>query len=172
MKRIIAVCVLALAVLAVTASAGARPQRSLVSAQDMNWLKTSAQGDVFEIVGGRLALAKAESASVKTLANRLVTDHSKSLADAKKTAASFGMKLPNSATPSEQWELQIVGNFSGADFDRWYSALEVKDHQQDIEETTYEVLHGTSPKVRREARKDLPMLRLHLKLAQQAAASS
>ncbi|HZT92221.1 MAG TPA: DUF4142 domain-containing protein [Gaiellaceae bacterium] len=157
------------------AAAFARERQSpsaSVSGQDQTWLKTSAQGDLFEIQGGKLALQRGQSASVKALAQRLVKDHSKSLSDAKKLAAKLNVTLENSPTPSEQWELQVVASFSGKQFDRWYSTLEVKDHQQDIQETTDEIKLGSNSDVKREAQKDLPMLRMHLSLAEKAMRSS
>src|SRR5436305_2598608 len=147
----------AVAVVAASATAGAH--RVTVSAQDETWLKTSAQGDYFEIECGKLALQKAQSSGVRQLAQRLIKDHAKSLADAKKTAATLGIKLENSPTPSEQWELKVVNGFSGSAFDRWYSSLEVKDHQQDIQETSDEVAKGTNPDVRKDAKQDLPGLK-------------
>ena len=68
------------------------------------------------------------------------------------------------------WELQTVGAMSGMRFDYAYSYLEVKDHQQDVEETSFEVIHGASPQVRQSAKKELPMLRMHLDLAKRALA--
>jgi hypothetical protein len=50
-------------------------------------------------------------------------------------------------------------------FDVQYAVLEVKDHEQDIEETGFEAREGEEYVVRHEALKDLPMLNMHLKLA-------
>jgi putative membrane protein len=172
-NRMMAAVIAALVLTAVAAaSALAQGSPSTVSGQDQNWLKTSAQGDVFEIQGGKLALQKGRSPSVKALAQRLIKDHTKSLADAKKLASKLNVRLESSPTPSEQWELQVVASFSGTQFDHWYSTLEVKDHQQDIQETTDELKLGSNADVRAEARKDLPMLRMHLSLARKAMRGS
>jgi hypothetical protein len=53
-------------------------------------------------------------------------------------------------------------------FDRAYSYLEVKDHQQDIEETTFEVVHGANGDIKQSARTELPTLRVHLSLSKRA----
>ena len=41
---------------------------------DVYWLRSSIQGDVFEIRGGQLALQKSSNTAVRTLAQRLITD--------------------------------------------------------------------------------------------------
>ncbi|MBV8953414.1 MAG: DUF4142 domain-containing protein [Solirubrobacterales bacterium] len=160
-------CLVASAVFA----GGASAQRG-VSGLDKEYLKTSMQGDIFEITGGKLARVKTHNRAVLTMANRLVSDHTKSLRDAARLARRLGVEVPKSPTPSETWELQVVRSLSGRSFDHWYSRLEVYDHLQDIDETTSEIQDGSNGAVRAEAKTDLPMLRTHLKLARIAAAAS
>lgn len=142
------------------------------SGLDEEWLKTSAQGDVFEINGGKIALRKSHNAAVRKLARTLVSDHTKSLSDAKKVASKYGISLETTPTPSEQWELQVVSTMRGKAFNRWYSSLEVKDHQQDIQETSAERDKGSNPDIRSQAIQDLPMLDKHLSLAKAALRSA
>jgi predicted outer membrane protein len=58
---------------------------------------------------------------------------------------------------------------TGAAFDTAYATLEVKDHIEDIQNTTEEMTKGQTPAVRAAARKELPMLRAHLVLSRAAA---
>jgi putative membrane protein len=168
MKHIaIAAGSLAGALLAI-ATPSASPAGS-VSAQDANYLQTAISGDRFEIIGGKLAVDKGTTAAVRALGRRLIKDHSKSLVEAVAEAKEDGIKVPTAPTPSMVWELNTIRGFSGTSFDRAYTSLEVKDHQQDIEETTFEVAHGNDPTIRRSAKKELPMLRMHLALAAKAA---
>lgn len=169
-KVTLGVALLAVAGTVAVAGAGARPAAQ-PSAQDVNYLQTSISGDRFEIIGGKLALKKGTTAQVRALAARLIHDHSKSLTDAVALAKTLHVDVPKAPTPSMVWELQTVGAMSGAQFDHWYSYLEVKDHQQDIEETTFEVVHGGSTLVKNDARKALPMLRMHLALSKRALGS-
>lgn len=64
-RRLLASVPLLAAVGLAAATAAAGGSRAAVSAQDETWLKTSAQGDVFEIQGGRLALRTTQSATVR-----------------------------------------------------------------------------------------------------------
>jgi putative membrane protein len=141
------------------------------SAQDETWLTTGMEGDRFEIIGGTAAQSKGATAAMKAFGARLVKDHSKSLREAESAAHRFGVTVPKTPTPSEQWELRTVGSFSGAAFDRSYADLEVQDHIQDIQETKDEISDGCSSTVRSLARSDLPVLRRHLTIARQLKAS-
>src|SRR4051812_12184872 len=108
---VLAAALAALAVLAggtLTASAAGGP-----SALDTHWLKASAQGDKFEILGGTMALQKSQDAAIRRLAQRVVADHGKSLAEARRTGAKLGITVPASPTPSMQWELAVVRAMSG-----------------------------------------------------------
>src|SRR4051794_10487986 len=95
----LAVLIVAAGVLAAAAFAtvrhhhrgGHHPTRTVLCGLDVEWLKTSIQGDVFEIRGGRLALSKSSNAAVKTLGQRLVTDHTQSLAEALQLAKKYGI---------------------------------------------------------------------------------
>jgi putative membrane protein len=162
MKTILALTASALALLGGAAATAARAD---APPQDENWLQTSISGDRFEIAGGTIALRRAETPAARTLARRLIHDHSKSLADAVKLARQLGVGVPPAATPSEQWQLNRLKNMPRSWFDVQYAALEIKDHNQDIEETGLEAREGELWQVRAEAKKDLPMLTMHLKMS-------
>ena len=167
---LVAACALAAAVAAVlTARSHAASQ---LPGMDEQYLKTSSQGDMFEIAGGKLALKKSHNKAVRALAQRLIKDHSKSLADAKQVAQKYGVSLENKPTPSQQWELQAVSALASKGFDRWYSDLEVLDHQQDIQETSDEISMGSNADVKKLASDDLPVLKTHLKMSQTALKSA
>jgi putative membrane protein len=170
MRILITLTVIAAVAAAVAAQAQAKRGSAQPTAQDANYLRTSIQGDRFEIVGGRMALRDGRTPQMRVLARHLVRDHSKSLAESIALAKRLGIKVPDSPTQSQVWELNAVRRLSGAQFDEWYGTLEIKDHQQDIEETTFEVAHGGNRAVIESARKELPVLRLHLVLAKRAVA--
>jgi putative membrane protein len=142
------------------------------SAWDEQWLMMSIEGDLFEIQGGKIALHKATTPEVKTLAKTLIKDHTKSLADAIEVAKHLGIDVPDSPSPTQQWELNVVSTFSGKTFDRWYSDLEVRDHIQDIQEAKDEVEKGCNDEVQDLAEDDIPVLQKHLELAQAALAAA
>jgi putative membrane protein len=135
---------------------------------DENWISTSIQGDRFEIQGGQLALQKSQNPSIRSLANTLIKDHSKSLREAKTLANQLHVAIPHSPSFSQSWELRVLNSFSGSEFDRWYADLEVQDHKQDIAEASDEAKNGKQAHVRGSARRELPTLKTHLKLSKAA----
>jgi putative membrane protein len=143
-----------------------------VSPQDITYLTGAIAGDRFEVVGGQMAAFKTSTTAVKTLADRLVSDHSKSLKQATTVARRLGIKAPTDPTPPEQWEIAISNNLSGQAFDRWWSDLQVADHKQDIAEATMEKRSGTNTTIKNLAAEEIPTLRTHLKLSDEALAAS
>jgi putative membrane protein len=141
------------------------------SSWDEEWLKMSIEGDLFEIQGGKIAQQKATTQQARDLGKLLVDDHTKSLKDATDLARSLGIDVPDSPSPSQQWELRAVQQFQGKDFDKWYADLEVQDHVQDISEAQDEVDKGCNRKIRNDAKDEIPVLQQHLKTAQDVLAS-
>jgi putative membrane protein len=172
MKRILAISAIALvtgAIIVASATAASPHSTSTtVSGLDEMSLQTSMEGDLFEIAGGKLALKKSHTAAVDALAKRLIKDHTKSYLDAAKVAKALGIKIEKTPTPSETWELLTLAKVSGTTFDQWYTSLEVYDHTQDIQETADEIKDGTNAQVVSDAKQDLPMLKMHLKLSKAA----
>jgi predicted outer membrane protein len=146
--------------------------KNICSTWDAQWLKMSIQGDRYEIAAGTLALSKSSNPAVRTLAQTLVTDHSKSLHDAIELAQRLHIDVPSEPTPEQQWILSDLRQHAGAQFDVEFSSVEVLDHEQDIEEANTEVSCGVIQPVKEDAQKELPVLRKHLQLAQAALAAS
>lgn len=152
-----------------TASAAAHPPSSPL---DQQWLTTSMQGDRFEIAGARQAEQISKNPKVLALAAMLIKDHTKSLKDAIGLAHRLGVPIPHGPTFSQRWELHIASSLSGRNFDRWYSALEVEDHKQDISEAINEGREGLNPAVRRDARNEIGTLKRHERMSRVALAAA
>jgi putative membrane protein len=117
-------------------------------------------------------MKKGTKAQIRALGQRLISDHRKSLQESLALAKANGVTAPQAPTPSMVWELNTVEAMTGDAFDKSYSSLEVKDHQQDIEETAFEIKHGAKPEIEASAKKELPILRVHLSLATKANRSA
>jgi putative membrane protein len=160
-----AVAALAAVALTGAGAATAKAPNGQLSAADKLWLQTAISGDRFEIQGGQIAQTRAGSQAVKDYGSRLVADHTKSLKAAMALAKAHGVQIPRAPTPTQQWELRAIAGQSGAVFDTLYVDLETADHEQDIAEAHDEVSDGTNAGVRAEAKKELPTLVTHLKIA-------
>lgn len=170
-KTALLVCACAVAVAMPLAGAQARTAARATAAPsglDKEWLMTSMQGDLSEVMGGRVALKLSRDKAVVKLARTLIKDHSQSFKKASTLARQLGVDVPKAPTFSQQWALKMLSTLRGRAFNHWYSTFEAYDHEQDISETTGEVRDGSLDAVRMEAKDDLPMLQRHLKLAQAA----
>jgi putative membrane protein len=153
---------------ALTLAPAAAHAAGAYSPLDEEILRSSIQGDRFEIIGGRIAETHAASVRVQHLGARLVKDHTKSLGEAVALAKRLGISVPSDPTTSEEWELSTVSGLSGKAFDVAYSKLEVQDHKQDIEEVHTEQQGGANPRVIALEHHDLPTLRYHLHISKLA----
>jgi predicted outer membrane protein len=93
------------------------------SGQDREWLKSSIEGDHFEITGGRLAQQRGVDPMTKALGARLERDHTKSLADAVALASALGIKPPTAMSDKQREELSRVSEQRGLHFDRAVAEL-------------------------------------------------
>jgi putative membrane protein len=133
-----------------------------LSTQDVKFLQTSAAGDLFEIQAGKVALTKAQLPTTRAYAAKLVSDHSKSLADVRTIAKADGISLPTQPLPTMREVLAQVSAHSGLSFDVAYLKAEVTDHFGDIAGGVKEVERGVNGRIRANAANDLPVLRYHL----------
>jgi putative membrane protein len=136
-----------------------------VSAKDKTFLTKAAQGGAMEVQAGKLATAQGNSERVKSFGERMAKDHGsngetlKALASSKNVALPAGIGGANEATVSE------LKSVSGRAFDQKYSAMMVKDHEEDIAEFKKAASSADDPEVRSYAQSTLPTLEEHLKMA-------
>jgi putative membrane protein len=130
-----------------------------------DFLNNAVKGDNSEIMLGKLAQQKGATAEVRKFGTTLVTDHTKAKTQAAMLASSMSLSLPGNAMPEAQSEADKLSKMSGAEFDREFVSYMVSDHQKDIEEFTKEA-EANDGKVSALAKKQLPTLKKHLKLAQ------
>jgi putative membrane protein len=135
-----------------------------VSGLDAQYTMTAIQGDRFEIKAAKLALERSDDPAVRRVAKVVGKDHAESLKEAIDMANALGIPVPGGPSPTMRWQLRVIGNDSGEEFDGRYVSLELQDHKQDIEEATTEVKWGSSSVVRTAAQDELPTLEKHLAL--------
>jgi putative membrane protein len=142
---------------------------SQVSHQDKMWMKNAHQVNLAEIKEGKMAEQKAKSPKVKKIGRTFVSDHSK--LDKKLMSAAKKMKVTLPATPSmkQQSEAQKLQEKSGAQFDRAFIQGNIKGHKQAIQKTKKEMSQGQSKKVKKLAKKTLPVLKKHLHMVEKAS---
>ncbi|CDX28689.1 putative outer membrane protein [Mesorhizobium sp. ORS 3359] len=138
-----------------------------VSAQaksDGDFLKDAIKGDNSEVMLGKLA-QKNGGKAVKSFGHTLQKDHAKAKRQAAALARKLGVDVPGDLTDEAIQEQQKLQGLSGAAFDNEFAPYMVSDHQKDVSEFEDEAKSGQGD-VANLAKKTLPTLRKHLKLAQ------
>jgi len=126
-----------------------------------DFVKKAAQGGMFEVEAGTLAVEKASNAEVKEFGSMMVTDHGKANEELKAIAQAKGMEIPTDVGEDYKEKLDKLNNASGAEFDREYMDIMVKDHEEDVEK--FKKMSGKieDPELKAWIDKTLPVLEQH-----------
>jgi len=138
---------------------------------DKDFLADAIKGDNSEITLGNLAVQKASGPGVKTFGQTLVTDHTSAKKDAVAAAAKLKVTPPTDMTDEAKAEMAKLNALTGTAFDNEFVAYMVKDHKKDVSDFKDEEKKGGKT-VAALAKKTLPTLEKHLKLAQSLAPKS
>lgn len=133
-----------------------------MNSKDRDFVMDAAMGGLMEVELGQLAAQKGASDAVKQFGQRMVDDHSKANTELMTLATSKGITLPTAIDDKHRQEVTKLSAMSGADFDRAYSKMMLKDHEKDVSEFEKQSMKGTDPDVKAFASKTLPTLQEHL----------
>ena len=141
-------------------------------AADEEFAKKAAQGSMAEVKFGQLAEEKAQSEEVKKFGKRMVEDHTKANDNLKEAAMKDNIQLPADLDPKDEAEYEKLSKLSGAEFDKSYARMMLKDHEHDVAEFRHESMNGRKPDIKQFAAETLPTLESHLKQARQMEQST
>jgi len=153
------------ALLAVSGPAAAQTQ--VVNDADRQFVNKAASDGVAEVELGQIATQRAARPSVRSFAQRMVTDHGRSNTELATLARSKSIELPAKVDASQQAMRDRLSALNGADFDRAYMSEMVRDHTEDVAMFERAAEVSTDPDIKAWAARSLPMLREHLALARQ-----
>ncbi len=132
---------------------------------DKDFVAKAASGSKMEIDLGEIALKQASNNEVKNFAQRMVNDHGMASQELTSIAERERLSVPRDMDRSNSSEVQHLSKLSGPDFDRAYMDHMVKDHQEDIGMFTRMATEGKNPDLKNFAKKTLPTLEDHLRMA-------
>ena len=155
--------------LARAAAADQKPPITDKVPADQEFLAKALEDSVLEVQLAEKALDKSSNDRVKKFAQRMIDDHSKARQELMEIAKD--MKLGVAAGLSQEYrELMLrLTKAEGAEFDRVYMNHMVEDHEKDVAEFESYAKNGKHDRLRAFARKTLPTLREHLKMARDVA---
>jgi putative membrane protein len=148
--------------------ATARPATLAVSGQDQAFIAAAAQANIAELsISKSVEFRVAEP--LDSVAARYVSDHTTALAELRLLAAGLGAATPASPSSQQLAEAAQIESQSGHNLNVAFAQASVIAHEQAIVLFRQEVTLGSNWKVKDYASAAMPMLKMHLSLAEQAA---
>jgi|RhiMetdeSRZDD1v2_1073273.scaffolds.fasta_scaffold112291_3 putative membrane protein len=135
------------------------------------FLQKAAEGQQAEIILGQLASERAGHRQVKQFGAQMIEDHRKASTEIRQLAAKEGVTLPTDLTDRHKDRREQFAQLSGSEFDRAYIGYMLRDHRKDVKEFERNVKAIKDPQVLHWAEDTLPLLKEHLRQAQQIAAA-
>lgn len=166
MKKIVLASMLALAA-AVPGFATDRPMKDggALAKDDQGFITQAALTDMTEIEVAKLARDRAAGSDVKTFAEHMIEDHTKSSGELKTLASSKGATVPDMLDARHKAMVDKLGKAKQDKFDDAYMDLNVKAHKQAIGLFEKEAKNSKDSDLRAFAEQTLPTLRSHLEMA-------
>ncbi len=104
-----------------------------VDEESAEFFVKAADGGMAEVAAGKMAQEKATNPKVKEFAGMMVADHSGANAGLKELAAKKNVTLPDTVSSDHREDAADLAKKSGADFDKAYIDLQVKDHEKTVD---------------------------------------
>ena len=137
---------------------------------DAKFAAAASAANVKELQASGTAQGKALSDDVKKFARKMAEDHAKANQELSVLIVKKGMKCATGAESEILAPLQELKKLSGAEFDKRYMTMMVQDHRSCLGLYESQGKGGQDPDFKELAEKRLPMLKEHLKLAEETAA--
>ena len=131
-----------------------------MSQKDVNFIQKAASGGAQEVANGKMAERQAKSAEVKTIAARIVADHTRINKELTSLANPKGVTFDTSGVKAQNLG---SGNFDGL-YLKWLELI----HKADIAEFEKAARGADDSDLRAWASKTLPTLKEHLAMAENA----
>src|SRR5579859_2839101 len=111
-RSILTVCTAVLLSTAIATAFGASEPTS------KQFVKDAIEDNLAEIKASELALTKSDNPAVKSFAQKMIDDHTKSNTRLETAAARYDIKVPDNSALMQRAELKMLQMKSGASFDK------------------------------------------------------
>src|SRR5215217_2375720 len=118
-------------------------------------------GGLLEVELGNLVKSNAAHQRVKNFGQIMVKDHTAANAELIALAQQKNFNIPTTLSVEMQTHVNELKALKGADFDKKYMDMMVKDHKEDIGLFEEAASHSTDADVKAFAAKTLPTLKMH-----------
>ncbi|HET7570670.1 MAG TPA: DUF4142 domain-containing protein [Gammaproteobacteria bacterium] len=155
--------VLALAAAFATAYAADKPPP-----QDKRWLQNAHQLGLGAIDAGKIAGRRSKLPALDKAAKKIVEDDQALNDELKTLAKDMGVRLADKPSAQMQSQLQYVDSKSGGEFDKAWTRMMIETELKAANKTQQEIAKGESEKIKRIAKKALPVINLQINMLQYA----
>ena len=140
---------------------------------DQEFVNRAISMNRFEIALASQAMERSSSAEVKQFAQKLVTDHSRTMEELEQAAIAKKLVMPDAIEENQASILKAVGELSGDDFNSAFKDVIVKSHEDAIALFTWGGGENgiNDPELRTWAGEKVPVLKSHLEMAKALKAS-
>lgn len=145
-----------------------------VTDKDRTFMLNAADGGMFEVKAGALAVAKgdsinymihSDSVSVRSFGQLMITDHTKANDELKALADQRQVTIPTTLSAAKQQKLDSLSASSGAVFKMMYVKMMVSSHKETVNLFQTESTGGDDSEIKTWATGKLPTLQHHLEMA-------
>ena len=151
-------------------SSGKTSMSSMMNASDTDFANMAAMGGTAEIQMADLAMQRSKSKSTLKYAKKMKKDHTKAGSDLDRVAAKKGMTLSKTPNEMQMKMMEQLKAASETEFDMMYVKVAgVEAHQAMEPLFSTEASNGSDADLKAFAAKTLPVVQMHLRMAQDMA---
>lgn len=143
------------------AQGGQADTRYPVSVADRYFLEFASHGNLAEIQTGQLALQKSKNPAVRRMAEMLVKEHSLAQQQVRELGRLNNVPIPEAPNGIQQAAFQQLSKLSGAEFDRMFIAMQVREHVGTVNQFYNEGMVGNNLETKQWAKATLPKIAGH-----------
>ena len=144
---------------------------------DRMFVTNAADGGMFEVKAGELAVAKGDSTpsgmvmggdsmSIKSFGQMMITDHTKANNELKTLADSKDVNVPTTLSAAKQKMIDSLSSATGAAFNMMYAKMMVSSHEETVSLFEKQAAGGQDAELKSWASQKLPTLKHHLEMAE------
>jgi putative membrane protein len=132
-----------------------------------DFVMEAAVSDMFEIESSKLAQTKAQDASIKTFAGKMIEDHTKTSEELKAlvSGGKVQAQIPAAMDDTHKKMIDKLNGLNGKDFDKQYASDQQSAHKDAVSLFERYAKGGDNGDLKGFAGKHLPHLQEHLKMA-------
>lgn len=135
-----------------------------LAASSDDFVDAATEAGIAEVVTGNLALEKSQNAEIKTFAQQMVTDHTKSNQKLGDIARKLDISVPDEAALTDKVKKMIL-EWREESFDKSYVNNQVDAHEKAVELFKKEAASSDKAELKAFASETLPTLEHHLEQA-------